>query len=36
MANVAIGRRGRNSGIGAVAGEANRVTVGRGFERALL
>ena len=36
MANVAVGRRGRNSGVGAVAGEANRVTVGRGFERALL
>ena len=36
VANVAVGRRGRNSGIRAVAGEANRVTVGRGFERALL
>ena len=36
MANVAVGRRGCNSGIGAVAGETNRMTVRRGFERALL
>jgi hypothetical protein len=31
-----IGRQGRKSGVGAVTGEANRVTVGRSFERALL
>jgi len=36
VTDVAIGRRRRNSGIGAVTREANRVTVGRGLERAFL
>ena len=36
MADVAVGWRGRNSGIGAVAGETNRMTVWHRLERALL
>ena len=36
MANIAVGWRGRNSGIGAVAGETHRMTVRDGFECAFL
>lgn len=36
MTDVAVGRRGRNSGIGAVAGETHRMTVWRRLESALL